>query len=214
MMSLSIIFTLFLAMVILALIPGPGVLVVVARTLSQGFWAGVVAAMGIVTGDFVFILLAIYGLTLLSQVMGDLFILIKYAGSAYLIWLGIKIAVSAKRQEKNVHLNIQKHAISSHSISSDSMSFVAGLVTTLANPKAILFYMSFFPAFINVSQVSNMDIAIIMLVAFVAVGGVMLTYAYMVFKTGSLLKSNLSNYIKWGSGAALMGSGIYVAARS
>lgn len=72
-MTLTSIFALFIAMIILAAIPGPGIMIVVARTLSQGFLAGLITTSGIVAGDFVFIALATFGVTALSQLLGELF---------------------------------------------------------------------------------------------------------------------------------------------
>lgn len=204
-MTLSITLALFIAMVVLAILPGPGILVVVARTMSQGFYAGVVASIGIVAGDFVFICLAVYGLSSLSELMGDFFLLVKYAGAAYLIWLGLKI-IAPSSPVKTVTVSSKIN---------HSANFFAGLLTTLANPKAILFYVSFFPAFLDLSQVGYYDLAIILIVATTSVGGVMIAYAYLAANAGvRVLNGALSKYIKFGAGGILVGSGFYIAARS
>lgn len=204
-MTLSITLTLFIAMVVLAILPGPGILVVVARAMSQGFYAGVMASIGIVAGDFVFICLAVYGLSSLSELMGDFFLLVKYAGAAYLIWLGLKI-IAPSNPAKNVTVSSKIN---------HSANFFAGLLTTLANPKAILFYVSFFPAFLDLSQVGYYDLAIILIVAATSVGGVMIAYAYLAANAGArVLNGALSKYIKFGAGGMLVGSGFYIAARS
>uniref|UniRef100_UPI0026296014 LysE family translocator n=1 Tax=uncultured Microbulbifer sp. TaxID=348147 RepID=UPI0026296014 len=128
---------LFISMVVLALIPGPGVLTVTARSTSAGLRHGLFTTAGIVTGDFVFIILALLGLATLSNVLGELFFVIKYLGAAYLIWLGISILSSTPNTSAGRAINAPRH----------TARFAAGLITTLSNPKAILFYLSFFPAF-------------------------------------------------------------------
>ena len=76
-MTLTSSLALFTAMIALALFPGPGVLVVISRTISLGFKQGLVTVIGILVGDFIFILLAIFGLSALADFMGSFFIIIK-----------------------------------------------------------------------------------------------------------------------------------------
>ena len=97
-MTLSTSIALFISMVVLALLPGPGILVVMARSVSAGLRHGVSATVGIVAGDFVFITLALLGLATLSSVLGELFIFIKYIGAAYLIWLGVSMFMRSKTE--------------------------------------------------------------------------------------------------------------------
>lgn len=204
-MTLLVALSLFAAMVVLAVIPGPGIMIVVARTLSQGLMAGAMTSLGIVAGDFVFIVLAVYGLSAMSEFLGGLFLVVKYAGAAYLIWLGVKVLFAS---------NIAKPSVSVKT-SSHSKNFAIGLFTTLSNPKAILFYVSFFPAFLDLSKVTIMDFGVIFLVAFVAVGGVMMAYACLAWKTGGALKaSSASRSVEYCASATLISSGIYVATRA
>ncbi len=204
-MTLSITLALFFAMLVLAVLPGPGVMLVMLRTLSHGFAAGAAAAVGIVAGDFVFIALAIYGLSTLSQLLGSFFLVVKYAGAAYLIYLGVKMLLTKPSENKTTLNPTVRHAT----------HFFAGLLTTLSNPKAILFYISFFPAFIDLANVNALDIIIILFVATVAIGGVMLLYAYATLKSGKIFKGTLgARYLRYGSGSLLIGSGSYIAIRS
>ena len=170
-MNISTSLALFGSMVVLALIPGPGVLVVTGRTMSGGIYHGIVTTVGIVAGDYVFITFTLLGLVALSELMGSFFVIIKYIGGVYLIFIG----VSLFRSKVDDVCHISK--ISKLSYSS---SFVMGLFTTLGNPKAILFYLSFLPAFLNLSQVSILDIVLLYSIATIAVGGVMFGYAYVV----------------------------------
>ena len=125
---------LFGSMAVLAFIPGISVLVVSARSAANGFTHGVFVTIGIVTGDIIFIILAIYGLSVLAEFMGSHFSLIKYLGSAYLIWLGINLW-KFKPGTGEVENNIEPSILS---------SFLTGLFITLGDQKAILFYLGFF----------------------------------------------------------------------
>ena len=204
-MTLSISLAMFAAMVVLATIPGPGIMIVVARTLSQGFAAGVVTSAGIVAGDYVFIVLAISGLATLAQHYADLFLYLKYAGAAYLIYLGVKTVLTKNLAPAKSASGMARH----------STNFIAGLLTTLSNPKAILFYVSLFPAFLDLSVVSAVDIGLIMAITTLSVGGVMVVYAWLAARSGALLKStDATRYLRWGAGTVLIGSGAYIAARS
>lgn len=171
--------SLFGAMVILALIPGPGIFVVVARAMASGFGHGSITAVGIVFGDYVFIVLSILGLVALTEALGSFFVVLKYLAAAYLLWLAFSLWRSASGSA-----DIQ--GVEELSFASN---FFAGFFTTLGNPKAMLFYLGFFPAFLELSTVSMFDIALIMVVATLSVGGVMLGYAYAASKAKVVLSS-------------------------
>jgi threonine/homoserine/homoserine lactone efflux protein len=80
---------LFGTMVVLAAIPSVSVLAVSARSAASGFVHGALTTLGVVLGDVVFILLAVYGLAAIAELMGDRFVLVRYLGAAYLVWLGV-----------------------------------------------------------------------------------------------------------------------------
>lgn len=199
-MSLIASISLFSAMILLALFPGPGVLVVVSRTLSLGLKQGLVTVLGILLGDFVFILLSIYGLSALAGLMGDFFIIIKYLGATYLIFTGIQILASQENKA-----GIPKKV-------SHSGSLLSGLITTLANPKAILFYASFLPAFIDLQSLTVADIGLIFIIATIAIGGVTAGYAYAAAKTKLSLKK--TKHLKYGSGGLFIGAGSMLALKN
>lgn len=203
-MTLGAIITLFVSMVVLAAIPGPGIMVVISRTLSSGFRSGVLVTAGIVMGDYIFIALAVGGLTALSNTFYEAFQLVKYAGAAYLIFLGVRLLTSEKNIESK---NNSKMA-------SQSVNILAGLATTLSNPKAILFYVSFFPSFLS-GPTSIYDLLVIYLVATIAIGGVMLLYAFIASAGKDITKNSaLSSVLKYLSGFSLIGCGAVVATKA
>jgi len=203
-MTFSNIVALFGAMITLAIIPGPSVIAVVARTIASGFAHGFVTVIGIVVGDYVFILLAVFGLSALTETMGSLFVLVKYLGGAYLIWLGIGLWMS---NSKTVEVEGIKEL-------SWLSNFQCGLFITLSDPKAILFYISFLPAFLDMSRVSIIDAIIIMVIATLVVSGVALTYAYMADKARLLFKSDRAKKgIDIVAGSVMIGTGLFLMAK-
>ncbi len=200
-MKFSSMAALFSAMIVLAIIPSPSVFAVVARSIASGFTHGLVTVIGIVIGDFVFIILAIYGLSAIAETMSSLFVLVKYLGSAYLIWLGIKLSRS---KPKFVEVERIKE-------SSWLSSFLSGLFITLGDQKAIFFYISFFPAFLDLKSISVIDTIIVMAIAMVAVGGVKLGFAYMADKARLVLKSSKAKKgMNITAGSVMIGTGIFL----
>jgi threonine/homoserine/homoserine lactone efflux protein len=167
-------------MIVLAIVPSVSVLAVTARAAAFGFTHGLFTALGIVVADILFILIAVYGLALIAEMMGDQFRLIQYIGAAYLIWLGI----SLWRTE------VKARASDSLQQSSWSSSFLTGLLITLGDQKAILFYLGFFPAFIDLSTMTPADTLIIVLIAVLGVGGAKLVYAFLADRTSVMLKNS------------------------
>ena len=195
---------LFGAMFVLALLPGPSVFAVVARSLSSGFTRGLAMAIGIVTGDFLFIIVAISGLAAIAETMASLFIALKYIGGLYLLWLAIQLWRSS--------LEVEDFERTSEA--SLLPSFISGLLLTLSDYKAILFYIGFFPAFVDVSAISVLDAFVVMGVAAIAVGGVKAGYAYLAARARTLFKStNVRLGMNFTAGMVMFGTGLFVLAK-
>lgn len=178
-MTLFSMFALAGAMFLLAITPGPGVFATISRAIASGFANASFVVLGIVLGDIVFLLLAIFGLSSVALYLGDFFIFIKYIGGIYLLYLAYKILIS-KEHETEVHavkeLSWQKN-------------FLTGLFITLGNPKVILFYLGFLPTFMNLEALSVLDIIIACTIVTVILSSVMLFYAYTASGAKKLFKS-------------------------
>ena len=111
--------------------------------------------------------------------MGSRFSLVKYLGGTYLVWLGITLWRS----------NSSTGAAENNTEPSLLSSFMTGLLITLGDQKAILLYLGFFPAFLDLSSVTLADTSIIILITTLAVGGAKLVYAYMADRANLLLAS-------------------------
>ncbi len=168
-------------MTLLALVPSVSVLAVSARAASSGFRHGVYVTLGIIAGDTIFIVAAIFGLHLLAEAMGDTFVFIKYLGGAYLIWLGIRMWLSGAGMTTG----------QTEADTSATSSFMTGLLITLGDQKAILFYLGFFPAFMDLKALTVLDAFIVIAIAAVAVGGVKLGYAWAASRAGALVGARI-----------------------
>lgn len=200
-MTFSSILALLGVMIVLAAVPGASVMAVVSRSLASGFSHGLVTVAGIVVADLVFILIAVIGLTVIAEAMGDLFVLVKYMAAAYLIWFGVGLWRSKSETE-------QIEGIKEPSWWSN---FLCGLFITLGDQKAIIFYLGLFPAFVDLSSVSMAEIGIIMLVATLAVGGVKLIYAYLADRARLIFNnSRAKKAINITAGSLMMVTGIYL----
>jgi len=197
-LTLSSIVALFSAMVVLASIPSVSVLAVSTRAATSGFVHGLFTTIGIVLGDIIFIIIAIWGLSFLSETMGSLFVIIKYMGGAYLILLGIGLCrLKSKKFETD---KVVKSSLLS--------SFMTGLLITLGDQKATLFYLGFFPAFINIYKISYLDTIIIIAITTVAVGGVKLGYAIMADRSRLLMTPQIIKGINIVAGCVMLAVGI------
>jgi leucine efflux protein len=127
----------FVAAIILFLaIPGPGNLALITSTTKGGVRGGLAATWGVIAGDQVLMWLAVAGVATLLATYPAAFSVVQWLGAAYLAWLGWKL-LSAKPGDKPV-LNIRPRQY-----------FQQALAITLLNPKAIVFYMAFFPLFVD-----------------------------------------------------------------
>jgi threonine/homoserine/homoserine lactone efflux protein len=177
---------LFGVMLVLAALPSSSVLLVITRSTASGLKHGVLATLGIVTGDIIFILIAVLGLSLLAELSGELFQLVKYLGAAYLCWLGLVIWRSTNAvasSENNEHGSLLS-------------SYSSGLLFTLADQKAILFYLGLFPAFIDLADITGQDIAAIIFITLIAVGGVKVVYAVLAERAAAMLSSDSQLVLK------------------
>ncbi len=205
-MSLVEIVGLFTAMTILALLPSASVALVIARSSTAGFLNGGAAAAGIVVGDLFFVSLAVLGMAAIAEMMGSLFLIFRYLAGAYLIWFGISLLKS----KPSVKLED-----SGRSVSTLSASFLSGLFLTLGDVKAIFFYASLFPVFVDLTTIKTLDTAIIVALTIVAVGSVKLGYAYSARKVVTFsrgLKSERA--VKVTAGGLMIGAGAYLMVKS
>ena len=135
-------FSLFLAAAtLLAIAPGPGMLYVLARTLAGGRREGVLSSLGTFLGGLAHVLAAATGLSIVLATSATAFAVVKYAGAAYLIYLGVRMIISA-RNDRDTGIEI-------HSGRAPRNPFWQGIATEALNPKTAIFFLAFIPQFVN-----------------------------------------------------------------
>ena len=131
-------FSLFLAAaLIVAAVPGPGIFYVLARTLAGGRSEGILSSLGTFAGGIFHVFAAALGISAILAASAVAFHTVKYAGAAYLVWLGIRMI-----RTRNAELSIG-------AIVPSRGAFGQGIVTEVLNPKTALFFLSFIPQFIS-----------------------------------------------------------------
>lgn len=201
-MTIQSLIALAVAISIFAATPGPAVLAIVARTLSGGFWPGALFLVGCVVGDVIYLFLAIYGLAYVASTLGEVFFVIKLAGAAYLIWLGINlwrsepIVPGEETSQRTAPLR----------------SLGEGLLVTLASPKAIFFFGAILPTFLDVRLLSGSDTAVVACIVGVGIISVNLIYVIAASRARSLFRSRqAARWLNRGTGSVMIGTGVVLA---
>ncbi len=196
----------FVAMLILAASPGPGVFATVARALASGFRPALAVIGGIVLGDIIFLLFAAFGLSMVARALGGLFFIVKLCGGAYLIWLGIKIWL---KNPEPLADGPDDHRGPRWG------NFVSGLVITLSNPKVILFYCGFLPTFLDLSTLTALDLAIVVGIISTVLVGVLGSYAYLASRARNMFTRRRSiRRLNRAAGGVMVAAGVTIAVRS
>jgi len=138
-------FLLFLgAATLLAIAPGPGMLYVLARTLAGGRREGVLSALGTFLGGLVHVVAAATGLSMVLATSALAFTAVKYAGAAYLIYLGVRMIATAAH--RNVDADADIH-LPSPQVRRNPLW--QGVATEVLNPKTAIFFLAFIPQFVS-----------------------------------------------------------------
>lgn len=144
------------AIFLLFLTPGPVWVALIARALSGGFVAAWPVAAAVVLGDIVWALLAIFGITWITTIWGDVLIVLRWGAALIFIAMGALILRHA-RAEITADNRLTRPGIWA--------GFVAGLLVIFGNPKAVLFYMGVLPGFFDLGRVTTADIIAILAVS-------------------------------------------------
>ena len=193
-----------LAFLLLALAPGAGLAMILSRALGSGMGAGFAVTAGLVLGDFLFLGIAMVGLSALATTMGPFFQILKYAGAAYLIYLGYTTFRAAA-------IPVSLEARPATAIWRE---VAMGLFVTLGNPKPILFYGALMPTLLDTSKIGLGDFvvlgAIVVAISFLVYGGYMLLLARARRLIGS---ARAVKRLNQATGVMFVGSGLLVATR-
>lgn len=148
------------AVVVFLAIPGPGNLALITSTGKGGIRAGLAATFGVIMGDQLLMWLAVAGVAAVLQAEPAVFTAVQWLGAAYLAWLGVRMLLAKAGDEPIINIRPGHY-------------FRQAMAITLLNPKAIVFYMAFFPLFVDRAQHRGLPTF-----AFMAVTIAALTFLY------------------------------------
>jgi leucine efflux protein len=141
MLGITDIWAYLLGTVLIILVPGPNSLFALTTAATRGRKAGFAAAAGIVVGDMILMLAAVLGVASLMKTHPVAFDIVRYLGAGYLVWIGIKSLLPSNTPEQATN-TVQANT---------KRAFRSALGISLINVKAILFFMAFFPQFVDPS---------------------------------------------------------------
>ena len=191
------------AVLIFLMLPGPGTFAVLTSAAQGGLRGGYAALFGLMLGDLILITLALAGVAALLNAHPALFRSVQYLGVAYLFWVGLQLLLK-KPGTANATLLPIRHA----------KFFRQGFLITLINPKAIIFYMAFFPLFIDPQRHPGVQTFAAM-IATIAV--LTLAYGSLLVVSGNAIAHRLAEHQRIGrvaarlAGASLIGFGVKLA---
>ncbi len=191
-----------LAALALAAVPGPTVTVIIANSLRYGARAGLMNVGGTVTAGLCWVAIAALGLTAAIAVMGVYFDILRYAGAAYLVWLGIKLLRSdgTLGQAKAVER-------------SGKGFFLQAYFVTMSNPKVLVLFGTMIPPFLTRGGNATFETTLLG-ASFVAIAAITDTvYALIAGRAGAWLSQSRVRAIEIIAGICLTGGGIWMALR-
>ncbi len=186
------------------LLPGPNSLFILSVATARGVKAGYQGALGVFLGDVILLALTAVGAAGLLHTYPALFILVKYAGAAYLSWVGLNLVWAALRQWRSADVPEEvTPVVPSHL----THPFKRALVISVLNPKAILFLLSFFVQFIDPSY-PNPDIPFLILSAIVMTFSAL--YLSVLIFTGARLAQGFRSHKKLTASLSSAVGGLFV----
>ncbi len=175
------------AVFVLFITPGPGMATVVARTLHGGAADAAVYAAGIFTGDIVILGGVVFGLAAFAAAAGPAFVAFKLIAAGYLVFLGISALAASRRDDQSAPVRPTATSLAG--------GWLAGFATPFSNPKPLLFYGAFVPAFFDLSNVGPADFAVLAAVMVALSAAVSTIYIWGAKKlAGRLASGRLRKY--------------------
>ena len=199
-MSLELYFAYAAACFLIAVVPGPTVTVIVGNSLAHGTRAGLLNVAGTQLGLGLMMAVLVVGLSSVIAAMGWLFDWLRWAGAAYLVWIGWKLLRSPESLHEEGAASIPRGGF-----------LLQGFLVLMANPKALLWFGAFIPQFVDpqgnyVAQIVLLGVTA-MAIALVTDGG----YAVLTGRAGALLSRKHVRLVSRLSGTCLIGGGIWLA---
>ena len=204
MMDLTSLLVFVGALFVAAASPGPTIAAIVARVLGRGMPGAIAFTAGIALGEVVWLTTAILGLAIVAQTFGGVFLVIKYAGAAYLLYLAWKLWTAPVAGEVAPDRSGVKRV----------RLFLAGIAVTLGNPKVVVFYLALLPNIIDLTTVSILgwvELSVLTLGVLAVVDG---AYVALAARTRRLFTSPRAlRMVNRGTGAVMASAAVAIAAK-
>ncbi|WKE66507.1 LysE family translocator [Gallaecimonas kandeliae] len=194
----------FIAIYIFCLTPGPGVFAILGRALAKGAGACLWLGLGMILSDILYLLAACFGLAAIASHFSGLFLGIRLAGAAYLLYLAYRMWTAKPAPPADGHPGRGDGAF----------SFVQGMLISLSNPKAILFYLAFLPSFMDLTALTGQDIALVVALTFTGLFLGVWTVAGFAGRARLFFRSERAmRGLNRGAGSLMAAAGLFLASR-
>ena len=194
----------FAASWVLIITPGPDMIYVITRGISQGRKAGMISAIGVTLGILVHTIFAACGLAIILRTSAMAFFAVKFAGAGYLIYIGVKTL----KDKSDFEFSGDRPKDGIRKI------FLQGILSNVLNPKIALFFLAFLPQFVNPEH-GSASIQMMYLGLMFALFGIVFLVLLGYFSGGIGLwfsnKQNLAEKIHWFTGSVLIALGLRLA---
>lgn len=193
------------ALFIAAASPGPGIAAIVARVLGRGTRGAASFSAGVAIGDVVWLTFAIVGLAAIAQTFQGVFLAIKYAGAAYLLYLGYKLWTAPVEIRDVEATTSGEHP---------ARLFLAGLAVTMGNPKVMVFYLALLPTLLDLTRIDVLGYAELVCATLSVLALVFSGYILLAARARRLFTSPKAiKRINRGTGALMAGAAAAIASR-
>ena len=189
------------AIIVFLLIPGPGNLALITSTSKGGIQGGLGATFGVIAGDQVLLWAAVAGVSAVMVAYPTAFHLVQWVGAVYLAWLGLKMLLAKTGDAPILQIKPRHY-------------FRQTLLITLLNPKAIVFYMAFFPLFVDPARHQGLKTFAVMAATIAALTFIYgLTSVLITYFLAERIRANpkISGFLNKAAGVFLIGFGIKLA---
>jgi len=199
-MSLQLYLAFIAACLVLAIVPGPIVTLLVANGLRHGTRAALINIAGAQVGLAISIGIVAVGLTSMMATMGYWFDWVRFAGAAYLVWIGLKMVRSPGVQVTKSDAPPPKGGF-----------FLQGLVVLLSNPKMLIFFGAFIPQFVDLEKPHFPQVILLGATFMVIAGATDAIYALLAGRARTLLSTSRTRLVSRLSGLCMIGGGVWLA---
>jgi homoserine/homoserine lactone efflux protein len=194
-----------IAYTVLSLIPGPSVFMVLGQSLSRGMGAALYCIFGDLLGGVIVMTASYIGLGALLATSSEAYQVLKWAGVAYMVWLGMAQIIAARRL-------VQSDLLDTGNAPARAASLRAGFLTGVLNPKEILFYVAFLAQFMNTAHPMTPQFLILMVTSMIVVFAVLMGYALLASQARKTMQSvKARKRMGYAGGSILLGGSAIMA---